>query len=199
MPSAFSDRPERAAVYQLLARLWAEEPGGLLAELASEPLATVWQQLGGIVPDFTSDDVCSSLDEEYCRLFIGPKGHLPPIQSVWTSGELDTGVTASLREFDGIIGFDEPWDFSIIPDHLGNELWAMSQILLKSDGLDPDELAVAEDLASQFFAGHLRWTDDLLNAVIEREGNKFYGTLAAITLRFLNDEAARLETAVRQD
>lgn len=199
MPSALSDRLERASVYQLLARLWAEEPGDLLTELAAEPLAAAWRQIGGCVPDHSSEIVRSLLDEEYCRLFIGPKGHLPPIQSVWASGELDTGVTASLREFDSIIGFDEPWEFSIIPDHLGNELWAMSQILLKSSGLRTDELAVAEDLAGQFFSGHLNWSGDFLNAVIEREGDRFYGTLSTVTQRFLNDEATRFETPVAQD
>jgi TorA maturation chaperone TorD len=143
MTSENSGHLERSLVYRLLARLWAEEPGELLAQLASEPLLSAWQQLGGVLPDHTSDEVRASLDEDYCRLFVGPRNHLPPIQSVWTSGELDTGVTASLREFDTVVGFDEPWDFAIIPDHLGNEMWAMGQILRKSAGLTPDEMEIA--------------------------------------------------------
>lgn len=196
MPSAMADNLDRASVYRFLARLWAEEPGELLAELATEPLRTVWKQLGGNVPNLASDRDQSSINEDYCRLFIGPKGHLPPIQSVWTRGELDTSTTASLREFDAIVGFAGPWKFSIIPDHLGNELWAMSQILVKSDGLAVDDQIVAEDLARQFFTGHLNWTDNFLEAVIQREGEQFYGTLAAITRQFLKDEAARFAIAV---
>ena len=80
MASKDLNRAERAAVYQLLARLWAEEPGRLLEQLRSEPLCSAWAQLGGIVPDEDSDGTHSSLDEDYCRLFIGPKEHLPPIQ-----------------------------------------------------------------------------------------------------------------------
>lgn len=193
MASTDYDRAERAAVYQLLARLWAEEPGELLEQLRSEPLCSAWEQLGGITPDQDADGTRSSLDEDYCGLFIGPKEHLPPIQSVWASGELDTGVTASLREFDTVIGFEEPWDFAIIPDHLGNELWAMSQILRKSDRLAADDQTVANDLASQFFKGHLNWTDEFLEAVIDRERDQFYGTVASVTQRFLRDEAGRLE------
>ena len=192
MASTDFDRAERAAVYQLLARLWAEEPGTLLEQLRSEPLSSAWEQLGGFVPEQDSDGTYSSLDEDYCRLFVGPKEHLPPIQSVWVSGELDTGVTSSLREFNTVVGFEEPWNFAIIPDHLGNELWAMSQILRKSDGLAADDRAAAHDLASQFFRGHLNWTDRLLAAVIDREGDQFYGTVASVTHEFLRDEATRL-------
>jgi TorA maturation chaperone TorD len=142
--------------------------------------------------------VRATIDEDYCRLFVGPTGHLPPIQSVWTSGELDTEVTASLREFDAIIGFDLPWSFAMIDDHLGNELWAMSQILLKSDGLPPDQLSVADDLLAAFFTGHLSWTAALIEAVVDREGDRFYGTVAAITRQFLKDEAVRFQIAVTQ-
>ena len=186
-----ADCAERTSVYRLLARLWTEEPGGLLSELNQQPLRSVWQQLGGFVPDYNSEEVSAALDEVYCRLFVGPSQYLPPVQSVWVSGELDTKATASLREFDSIIGFDPPWTFAVIPDHLGNELWAMSQILVKSDGLPPDELAVAVDLASRFFAAHLCWADELLAQVVAREGIQFYGTVAAITGQFLQDEAAR--------
>ncbi len=200
MASTDFDRAERAAVYRLLARLWAEEPGELLEQLRSEPLCSAWEQLGGITPDQDADGTHSSLDEDYCRLFVGPKEHLPPIQSVWLSGELDTGVTSSLQEFDTVVGFEGPWDFAIIPDHLGNELWAMGQILRKSLELpSDDDVAVADDLASQFFNGHLNWTGELLEAVIDRESDQFYGTVASVTQRFLRDEANRLEVPVQQE
>ena len=102
-------------------------------------------------------------------------------------------MTASLREFDSIVGFNEPWSFSIVPDHLGNELWAMGQILWKSHNLSSDKREVAEDLASQFFTGHLSWADPFLEAVIAREGGRFYGTVAAITQQFLEIEATLLK------
>ena len=73
MASTNDDQIERAGVYQLLARLWAEEPGNLLGQLRSEPLSSAWEHLGGFVPDDDSDGTHSSLDEDYCRLFIGPK------------------------------------------------------------------------------------------------------------------------------
>ena len=93
MTAEISDFLERTSVYQLLARLWAEEPGDLLTELSSEPLRSAWLQLGGVIPDHESEELRSALDEDYCRLFVGPKGHLPPIQPVWEGGELDTAVT----------------------------------------------------------------------------------------------------------
>jgi TorA maturation chaperone TorD len=191
MMAEISDNLARASTYQLLARLWVQEPGNLLEPLATEPLASAWQQLGGNIPDHASEEVRVSLDEDFCRLFIGPKDHLPPTQSVWESGELDTGVTTSIREFDMIIGFDLPWSFGVVDDHLGNELWAMGQILRKTDGLSSDQLDIAEDLAGAFFTGHLFWGEPLFEAVVSREGGRFYGTVARITQQFLNDEAVR--------
>lgn len=198
MTADTSDNLARASAYQLLARLWVQEPGDLLESLAAEPLGSAWRQLGGCVPDHNSDDVRASLDEDFCRLFIGPKEHLPPIQSVWESGELDTGVTTSLREFDSIIGFELPWSFAVVGDHVGNELWAMGQILRKTDGLPADQMDIAEDLTGAFFTGHLSWAEPLFEAVVSREGERFYGTVARITQQFLNDEAVRLGIVANQ-
>ena len=199
MTAEISDFLERTSVYQLLARLWTEEPGDLLTELSSEPLRSAWLQLGGVIPDHESAELRSALDEDYCRLFVGPKGHLPPIQSVWEGGELDTAVTTSLREFDSIIGFELPWSFAVVDDHLGNELWAMGQLLHKADGLSPGQSSIADDLAGAFFKGHLSWTEPLLDAVVGREGEQFYGTLATITRQFLGDEAVRFRVAADQE
>lgn len=190
-----SEPLQRSLVYELLAWLWAQEPDGVLKQLDQEPLASAWRGMGGIIPDVTSDAVRSSLDEEYCRLFIGPSGHLPPMQSVWMTGELDKGVKASLSEFDAVVDFTPPWKFTTMPDHIGNQLWAMGQILRKSVGLSNTECRLAEDLASQFFISHLSWADPLLNAVIDRGGDGFYGTIASITRNFLEDESARFRTA----
>lgn len=198
MTADICDNRERTSVYKLLARLWAEEPDGLLTELSSEPLRSAWLQLGGVIPDDESEELRSALDEDYCRLFVGPKGHLPPIQSVWEGGELDTAVTTSLREFDSIIGFELPWSFAVVDDHLGNELWAMGQLLHKADGLSPGQSSIADDLAGAFFKGHLSWTEPLLDAVVSREGEQFYGTLATITREFLGDEAVRFGIAADQ-
>lgn len=190
-----SEPVQRSLVYELLARLWAQEPDGVLEQISEEPLSSAWRGLGGIVPDFTSDTVRASLEEEYCRLFIGPSGHLPPIQSVWMSGELDKGVRASLNDFDSVVDFAPPWKFITMPDHLGNELWAMAQILRKSVGLSNTDFRIADDLARQFFIGHLSWAEPLLNAAIDRERDGFYGTVASITLNFLRDESPLFRTA----
>lgn len=195
MTTENSEPLQRSLVYELLAWLWAQEPDEVLKQLDEEPLASAWRGLGGIIPDVTSDAVRSALDEEYCRLFIGPSGHLPPMQSVWMSGELDKGVKASLSEFDAVVDFAPPWKFTTMPDHLGNQLWAMGQILRKSVGLSNTDGRLAEDLASQFFSAHLSWADPLLNAVIDRERDGFYGTVASITRDFLKDESARFRTA----
>jgi TorA maturation chaperone TorD len=44
--------------------------------------------------------------------------------------------------------------------------------------------------------GHLSWTDQFLKAVVNCECDRFYGTVAAITQRFLKDEAARFQSSV---
>lgn len=194
MAEVDSERLHRSLVYELLGRLWAQEPGDLLHQLAEEPLASAWRDLGGTIPQRTDDSTRTSLDEDYCRLFIGPSGHLPPLQSVWTTGELDRGVKASLSHFESVVDFALPWNFVNMPDHLGNELWAMARILSKSANLTGADAEIADDLARQFFIRHLDWADPLLNAVIQREHHRFYGTVASITLQFLDDEALRFET-----
>ena len=196
MRTFLEDSDRRSAVYRLLARIWAEEPNESLTVLAAQPFASIWGEAGGQVPDLHSASVRETLSERYCWLFVGPTEHLPLLQSVWETGELVGDVASSVALYDSLIGFEQPWRFELLPDHLGNQLWRMSDILVKSALLrTSEELLQAADLAGQFFSTHVTWCRRLLDSIIERDGEGFYGTSAAVTIRFLEDEAERLSEA----
>ena len=80
-----------ANVYGLLARLWiAEIDESILEQLRDGELADAWNELGGFLPQ--GDSVESIIDDlaiEYCGCFLGPKGHLPPHQSVVSHSRCD--------------------------------------------------------------------------------------------------------------
>lgn len=189
----------RGAVYRLLAMLWASEltlPS--LQVLTSDPVRTLWMSCGGNDPDGLEQQL-EHLAENYCRLFIGPAGHLPPIQSVWTSGELQSDVATSLGEIAECCGFESPWS-DLLPDHLANELQLMSLALAKTSlESEPTSVAAAQDLTGTLFASHIQWAIPFLQQVRDRDVDGFYCHLAAITHSFITSESACLNETPEND
>lgn len=185
MPVTDDITQSRGAVCRLLAILWAKElTTPTLQLLASPDVQDLWTTLGGTVP---SEEQLDDLAETYCRLFIGPAGHLPPIQSVWTDGELQSNVVASLQEFAACCDYESPWS-GLLPDHLGNALQLMGLLLAKA-GLEDqaDRIEVAADLTAAFHGQHLTWAVPYTEKVAQADDG-FYGRLAAITADFLRLE-----------
>lgn len=181
--------PIRGAVYRMLARLWATELTEPTVQLLASPdVSDVWQSLGGCDPELLTPDRLDDLAEDYCRLFVGPTGHLPPIQSVWADGELQSDVVTSLTEFVSVCGYESPWSGQL-PDHLGNELQLMGLALAKAS-LETESAAI--DDARQFTATlldrHLRWALPFAAQVTRRDEDGFYGQLALVTRAFLQSE-----------
>jgi TorA maturation chaperone TorD len=129
------------------------------------------------------------LTEDYCRLFVGPVGHLPPIQSVWTAGELQSSVVGQLTEFVRICRYNSPWP-ELLPDHLANELQLMAVILEKASlESNATNTQLACSMTDAYFRQHLTWTGRLLERVQSIDGDGFYGNLAGLTQSFLDEEA----------
>ena len=185
----------RGAVYQLLALLWAQELTGYSLQLLEKGgIRESWTSLGGADPSSLAGRL-DQLAEDYCRLFVGPTGHLPLIQSVWTDGELQSDVVSSLTEFAAVCGFESPWS-GLLPDHLANELQIMGQIL-EGSALEADAAGIeaSDSCAAAMFGNHLAWAMPLLNRITERDSGGFYGTLATVTQSFLESELSFYETA----
>lgn len=171
-----------ADVYAMLSRLWLRElDEALLVELQRQPLREAYETLGGVIPESSDLD---TLAEEYCRLFIGPRGHLPLLESVWKRGELQSESTDSIQSFAELFGFQG--DRNLMMDHLGVQLQIMSQATsLVCRAGDSSETSEA---AREFFVRHLGWTDPLFAAVMDRGGSDFYLALTRLTKEFLKLE-----------
>jgi TorA maturation chaperone TorD len=174
-------------VYTLLGKLWLQEVDApFLSALQRPPLSSAFQAVGGAIPTADSLD---DLSTEYCRLFIGPKNHLPPLQSVWQRGELQSDITTSVQKFAEALHYEPPsaWPETMM-DHLGIELLLMGQA---TSLLSPGATTEASDsyqFASTFFAQHLLWTDRFLTATSKRATLPFYKSLAQVTVSFLKSE-----------
>ncbi|MFK7817461.1 MAG: molecular chaperone [Planctomycetaceae bacterium] len=171
---------ERAAVYGLLSAFWQDVPSAeVLTSVAQLPVQTMPPAFAQLA------DACGTADREeleveFTRLFIGPKEHLPPFQSVWQEQQLDGEAAVAMRRFADVIGLSDN------ADHFANQLLAMQTILQAETGDSADGL---ESLAASFFAQHLCWADLLLEAVSRRAETAVYRELAVLTQQFLRSEA----------
>lgn len=181
-----------SGVYGLLARLWIHEVDApLLVELSKPPFRELFAQVGGVLPDPPFDHVAEQLAVEFCQLFIGPKDHLPPFQSIWQTGQFQSQAATAMRDFVETVGYDLGDTFSAIPlDHLGIQLDVMSHIAgqcsLAGDA-EPQASRHREVLQS-FFMRHLTWPSQLLNIAKNRAQSDFYRSMIGMTASFLHSE-----------
>ncbi len=176
----------RAAVYRLLGRLWLREvDADLLASLGSSPLNASFVAAGGTLPGPGSEfDRLEVLATDYCQLFVGPSGHLPPHQSVWGSGHFQGEATVSMRRELEAHSLPQPDGMA---DHLGEQLAAMAVIIERLAAQPAAEIAQL-DAARDFFARHLAWTDELCRQATSRAQTDFYRSLMTMTQDFLQEE-----------
>jgi TorA maturation chaperone TorD len=181
-----------AGIYGLLARLWLREvDASLLDELRSAPLCECFAQAGGILPKKDDADAIEELAIDYCQLFVGPSGHLPPFQSVWQNGQFQGNSATSMKEWTEVISYDSTHlARATMLDHLGVQLDVMGRILSqipiaheKTDrNISPNEIP------KTFCRKHLTWPTPLLEVAIERAKSKFYRSMIRMTRDFLKSE-----------
>jgi len=178
-----------SGVFRLLGRLWFRELDQQMVEqLRSEPLCTSYQQAGGSLPE--PGDV--SLEEyaiDYCQLFVGPKGHAPPVQSVWTAGKFQDDTVVSMRRYLGLLGDLDCWSpAESIVDQLGIQLDVMGVILAEMEAsrtTAPERFSSLQELAGSFFREHLCWPAKLFETCQSRAQTGFYRDLIGMTECFL--------------
>lgn len=175
-----SDFAAVSGMYELLSRLWLHEVDDeFVNELGGSDLRAAFEAAGGFVPDEADIE---QLRTEYCRLFVGPRDHLPPLQSVWMRGELQSEITTSIEMFASAVRYESQ---ETMHDHLGVLLGIMSRATeLNSESTCEDSL----DFAREFFRRHLTWTNELLAAAEGRAEHSFYESLAIMTREFLREE-----------
>lgn len=184
-PNSAETRAARGGMYRLLGQLWREE----LTQTTHAQLLAVAQEFesaGGQLPQHTGETL-DQLSVDFCQLFIGPRGHLPPYQSVWQTGAFCGDALISARKFADLVGLERN-PGGILEDHLGVQLEVMSRILTLGDSGDEEQQAAAVEIEREFFATHLTWPEPLLDAVAKQAATSFYQSLAAMTKSFLQME-----------
>lgn len=162
-------RPIPAALRLYASIFEREVDEKLLGELATRRQeienALGGDPLAGIDPSDAASAV-EVLAVEYCRLFIGPRDHLPPVESVALGEERFWGPsTRKVVEFYRTVGLAPREDSRIMPDHLSMELDCMAML----------EETDRRDQASAFAREHvLKWVPSLARHVNERATIAFY-------------------------
>jgi len=184
------DTTSRSGMYKILARLWLTEiDDKLWQELHTPSLSTSFTEAGGILFVENAAQSIEELAIDYCQLFIGPKNHLPPYQSVWQNGQLQGESTVSMREYIEVVGYET----NLLPsgtmlDHLGVQLDVMSCILERIPLCHSEETEVVQGVAESFFARHLLWPGELFKNAMSCAHTEFYLSVIGMTRDFLLSE-----------
>lgn len=150
-----------AVSYEFLGESWLSEPD----ETRRDFLNTV----GGPEEDL------QLLSQEFCRLLIGPKDHLPPFQSVWQSEQLAGPATVSMDRYFRQSGYSVPSDAS--GDHIGQQLPFFGWLLQNSDAESEASLMVL----NEFQQAHLTWQTPFLQAIAARTEYDYFRRLCVMT------------------
>lgn len=172
---------EMAAVFALLSRLWAREiDAAAIKSLRQQPLASAWKKLGGKIPTDERPETIEALAIDYCQLLIGPKDHVPPVQSIWSQSKLSGNSTESMQKYIAMIdGFEPCVDFV---DHVAVQLQFIGVLLSMAE---QSKKKLIRGLATAFAGDHLEWTEKFFEATQAKATSDFYTSLSAVSREFL--------------
>lgn len=178
----------RSQVYRSLASLYQREVDDQqVQELQTEPLMSAWKSVGGVVPKVSDVE---DLAIDFCQIFLGPKNHLPPYQSVWESGQFCADASKSMREYIEITRYQADGVENGMFDHLAIQLDLMAHILEQIHDVASSDPAfeTLQSVPQRFLAEHLQWPKDLLRLMEKQAETAFYRSLARVTQDFLTSE-----------
>lgn len=194
--NTLSDSASLANVYFLLARLWSHEiDAPTLQQLVADQVAEAYIETGGWLPTASeiNESLIDSLAIDFCRCFLGPKGHLPPHQSVVVSSRFQGDCCDSIKEYAKLI--DPPSLFTEqqrMVDHAAFLLTMMGKLHLdlqaSIDLADDEAFRAIEDTRTEFFQQHVFWLIEYCVAATKRTQSDFFGGLFTVTEAFLRSE-----------
>ena len=180
-----SNQTELAATCRLVAGFWLNEVDHATLELMKNPqVRQAWTELGGSVLDDggNSSELLDALAADYCQVLIGPKKHLPPVQSVWSDHVFQSDAASSTKHFYELYADYRPP--GTIVDHLGCQLHFAGFLL---DQASDDQTATR--VLGKFQQSHLAWALQLLDRVAQKAETDFYRGLAGVTERLIKELA----------
>ena len=165
-----TDKKELATALRLFASIFHREVDSRLLQeivLNREELRGL---LGGdplqeMLLDSTESTI-ELLATEYCCLFIGPRGHMSPVESVVLGeGRYLGDSTQAVSAFYQSLGMAPSQDARIMPDHISMELDCLA--ILEESGRHKEAIAFAR-------AHILRWLPTLVLHISKRATLAFY-------------------------
>lgn len=191
---SFEECANHAATAGLLAQLWITElDQETLQQLQSDSLGEAYESVGGFVPTGEPSDEDSLLEElaiEFCQCFLGPKGHLPPHQSVVDHSRFQGDCLGSMKQYVDIIGDPEAmFGEQRMRDHAGVQLHLLQRIFnaLADEGLSEENRLALMQLKVDYARDHLAWIVDYCIVAGSKTPSQFYGALFNVTSSWLNN------------
>jgi TorA maturation chaperone TorD len=202
------DAYRRSDIYSLLSSVYSQEPDeNFIEHLNNSPLRHQLAKEEKWDKGFWAQSVqkiCEDLAVEYTGLFIGPKNHIPPFESLYNYKEKETrqmwgAVTVEVKKMIESSGLSFEEDYGGIPDHIGIELEFMQKIVKKEAQLwekkkNDTQLGKTIEFEKKFIDEHLTsWIPDFCQRVIEVAKLDFYRNFAVFTENFVINEKEEVE------
>jgi TorA maturation chaperone TorD len=163
-------RADVAVSLRLFASVFAREVNEALLHEIGAARRAMGEALGrdpiGDLPPGEARARVEALAVEYCRLFVGPRGHMPPVESVALGqGRFWGPATEAVASFYRLAGLQASREACVPPDHISMELDCLAT--LEEQG--------RADQAQAFAREHvLQWLPRLTRHVRERATLAFY-------------------------
>jgi TorA maturation chaperone TorD len=199
---------QRSNVYGFLSSIYSHEPDeNFIRNLDSSSLHPLRKGETNGDKEFwgqSTEKICEDLAIEYTRLFLGPKNHIPPFESLhnFKKGEprqMWGTATVEVKRIIESTGLSFRKDYGGIPDHISIELEFM-QKLVKNEGelwekeKNGSQLLKSIKLEKKFVDEHLQvWIPGFCQKVMEAAKYDFYRDVAELTKDFIVTEKEEVE------
>lgn len=194
----------RSDVYGLISSIFSQEPDESFIKylLKDKSLRLLLAERGKREEEFWAQSpqkICEDLAVEYTRLFLGPKGHIPPFESLYNYEEGENrqiwgSATVDVKRIIESAGLSFRNDSGGIPDHIGIEFEFMQKLVGKEAELwdrkkDDSQLLKTVQLEKKFIDRHLeKWIPDFCQKVVKKAKLDFYKNIAKLTQDFIDCE-----------
>ncbi len=170
----------------MLADLWLRElTAERVEELSVPDTAVALRSLPLELPqiDDNLEENLLELQIDYCQLLVGPKNHISPVESVWTSQQYQSASVDEMKSFFEVLPqYHAPDRFH---DHIGVQL-DFAGHLLKSAAPTGQNHDSIDDILRVFVDNRLAWTAPFLQKVKHQSQTTFYRQLADATGHWLS-------------
>ncbi len=203
---------QRSNIYGVLSSVYSQEPDKKFIKLllVDNDLRSLLAGGGMWDEKFwarSSQEISDDLAVEYTRLFIGPKDHIPPFESIYNYSEGESRqiwgtVTVEVKKTIEASGLSFKKDYDGIPDHIGIELEFMQRLVKKEaelweKGENNSQLLKTIQQEKKFIDDHLdKWIPEFCQKVIKAAKLDFYKNFAEVTKDFINCEKEEMEISL---